>query len=202
MIAGRGIVAAMTSALRQPRMTRQQFLDWVATQEGRWEFDGVAPVAMTGGSRRHSRIASNIILALGGRLRGGPCSVLGSDAGVAVGEAAVRYSDALVTCTPGQGTDRVIPGVVVVFEVVSPGTSRIDRVVKLAEYRSVPSIRRYVILEQTTAAVTSLERRGAGEPWTATGLGEADMLELPEIGVAVPVAEFYEGVELDGANEG
>jgi Uma2 family endonuclease len=174
---------SMTAALRQPRMTRDEFLDWAATQEGRWEFGGAEPVKMTGETLNHSRTASNIIVALGSRLRAGPYEVLGLNAGLAVAGDGVRYPDALVTCTPGPGTDRLIPGVVVVFEVVSPSTNRADRIVKLGEYRSVPSIRRYVIVEHGIAALTSLERRGPEEPWTATGLTEAETLDMPEIGI-------------------
>lgn len=36
-------------------MTQDQFLDWVQAQEGRYEFDGFQPVAMTGGTINHSR---------------------------------------------------------------------------------------------------------------------------------------------------
>lgn len=40
----------MTVAVRQP-MTLEQFLEWEEQQELRCEFDGFAPVAMTGGTR-------------------------------------------------------------------------------------------------------------------------------------------------------
>jgi Uma2 family endonuclease len=192
----------MSSAFRRPRMSREQFLDWVATQEGRWEFDGFEPVAMTGGTRNHSQIASNIIAALAGRLRGGPCRVLGADAGIAVAGDGVRHPDALVTCTGGPGTDRLIPGVVVMFEVVSPTSGRIDRIVKLREYHSVSTIRRYVIVESTTPALTVMARPEPDAPWQAMGRTEAETLELPEIGVEMPVAEFFEGVAFEGAEAG
>ena len=62
--------------------TAELFLDWVGTQEGRYEFDGLRPVAMTGGSANHSRILTNIHVALRSRLRGTPCSHFGPDLGV------------------------------------------------------------------------------------------------------------------------
>ena len=43
---------------------------------------------------------------------------------------------------------------------------------------------------------------GPQAPWTATGLTEVDTLPLPEIGLAVPVAEFDEGVEVELPGEG
>ncbi len=103
----------MNIVLRKPRMTREQFFDWAQAQDVRYEFDGFEPVAMTGGTRNHSRIAANVQFALRMRLRGSDCEPLGSDAGVATIGDAVRYPDALGTCTNGPGTDRAVPGVVV-----------------------------------------------------------------------------------------
>jgi Uma2 family endonuclease len=191
----------MSTTMRKPRMTREQFLDWVETQDGRWEFDGFEPVAMTGGTRNHERICQNIYFALRSRLRGGPCEVLGATAGIAVGEAAVRYPDALVTCTPGPGTARVMPGPVVVFEVISPTSGRVDRIAKLREYQRVESIRRYVILESTSVGLTVHARRDGDGPWTTMALTEGEALPLPEIDIEVPVAEFYEGVAFEEADE-
>jgi Uma2 family endonuclease len=93
-----------------------------------------------------------------------------------------------------------VPGVVVVFEVLSPTTGRTDRIVKLREYAAVPMIRRYVILEFMSIGLTVMERQAAEETWRATSLmtGE-DILQMPEIGIEVPVAEFYEGVEFSDA---
>jgi hypothetical protein len=38
----------------------------------------------------------------------------------------------------------------------------------------------------------------ADEPWTATALTGDDILRMPEIGIEVPVGEFYEDVDFDG----
>jgi Uma2 family endonuclease len=179
-----------------PHMTREEFLDWAAAQDQRYEFDGFQPVAMTGGTLDHSQIAQNIYLALGTRLRGTGCRPLGPDAGVATVGEAVRYPDALVTCTRAPGTDRVVPGVVVVFEVLSPTSGRADRIEKLREYFAVPSIRRYVILEHTSVGLTDHVRLHGDDPWIATALTEGDVLRMPEIGIEIPIVEFYEGTDL------
>jgi hypothetical protein len=39
----------MSVGIREP-MTVEEFLAWEEGQELRWEFDGLAPVAMTGGT--------------------------------------------------------------------------------------------------------------------------------------------------------
>ncbi len=177
-------------------MTREQFFQWAEAREGRWEFDGFQPVAMTGGTLDHSQIGASLLVALAVRLKGSGCGPLGSDAGVATIDGAVRYPDALVTCAKAPGASRLAPGVVVVFEVVSPPSARVDRIDKLREYAAVPSILRYVILEQTSVGMSVFERRQGDAPWTATSLVEGETLRMPEIGIEVQVDEFYAGVEL------
>lgn len=192
------MVASMNVALRQPLMTQDQFLYWVQVQEGRYEFDGFQPVATTGGTANHSRIFRNLHVALSARLRGTGCEALGPDAGLATVGDAVRYPDALATCAKFPGSALLIPGVVVVFEVLSPNSDRTDRIDKLIEYRAVPSIRRYVILEYRSADLTVLSRTDGTADWTAAALTADKTLDIPELGISVPVHEFYEDVGLPG----
>ncbi len=185
----------MSAALRKPAMTRDQFLDWVQTQDARHEFDGFVPVAMVGGSVNHSRIAQNIYGALYAKLEGSGCEPLGPDAGVATIGDTVRYPDALVACGKIPGDTRLVPGVVVVFEVLSPSSVRTDRILKLREYQSVASIRRYVIVESSFIGLTVLERTEGHAPWFAQALSAGDVLSMPEIGIEVPVDAFYKRVD-------
>jgi len=185
----------MNIALRKT-WTQEQFFDWAEAQNERYEFDGVQPVAMTGGFNNSSAIGINLILALGNKLRGSGCRLLGPDAGVETINTAVRYPDALVTCTKFQAKDRKVPGVVAVFEVVG-GTAdakRRDRVIKVREYAAVPSIRRYVIIESSMIGLTVLERTAPDQAWQATTLTNDDTLRMPDIGIEIPVSEFYEDI--------
>lgn len=181
----------MNAPLHKP-WTQEQFFAWAGTQEGRFEFDGFRPVAMTGGTAGHSIITQNVHAALRSRLRGSGCRPLGPDAGVETIGTAVRYPDALVTCSNFDMSVRTIPGVIVVFEVLSTTTSRVDRIVKVREYAAVSSMRRYVIVESTSIGLTVMERNGPDEIWRATTLTAGDVLRMPEIGIEVPVTEFYE----------
>jgi Uma2 family endonuclease len=195
----------MNIARRTPLMTREQFFDWAEAQDARYEFDGFQPVAMTGGNINHNQIAFNIHVALRSRLAGTGCRPLGLDAGLATVGDTVRYPDGLVTCTGTKGEDRLVPNPVVVFEVISPTSGRMDRIVKVREYAIVPSILRYVIVESASVGLTVMERQTGVEKWTVTTRMADESLPLPEIGVEVPVGELYEGVDLlatevDGAS--
>ena len=186
----------MNVALRPRRMTRDEFFVWAQTQPARYEFDGFQPVAMTGGTVSHSQITINIQVALRARLQGSGCRPLGPDAGLATMGDTVRYPDALITCTKVRDDDTLVPGVVVVFEVVSKSSGGTDRVTKLREYQAVPSILRYVIVEQGTIGLSVFERSNGQAPWTASGLIGGETLCIPEVGIEIPIDEFYAGTEL------
>jgi hypothetical protein len=80
--------------------------------------------------------------------------------------------------------------------VLSDDTATTDRVTKLGEYTDVPSLRAYVLLEQTAMAAT-LFRRDTGGPWIASAHTTGDLL-LPSIDIAVPPAELYHGLTFPG----
>ena len=186
------------SASAKP-MTVEAFLDWEERQPTRYEWDGMQPTAMVGGSLNHSAIKINLLVALAIRLRGKSCRPFDSDAKVIV-DGHVRYPDASITCTPQADETYARQGVVehpvVVFEVLSTGASSRDRTDKNLEYRATPSIHRYVMLEQDRVAATVFSR--SGDAWTGELLfGPDAILSLPEAEIAaIPLAEGYEGITL------
>jgi Uma2 family endonuclease len=185
----------MSVVLRKP-WTLEEFLAWEERQELRHEFDGIEPVAMPGGTANHELIGARLRTLLLLRLDGKPCRAWGPTMKIAVNER-IRYPDAFVNCTPVPGKTTIVPDPVVVFEVLGPGTSYSDRIVKLREYQATPSIRRYVILEQDSVAATVYVRRG--EEWVATVHTANDCLRMPEIGVELSLAAIYADADITEA---
>ncbi len=97
-------------------LTLEEFLDWERSQEPRYEFDGIQPVAMTGGSRPHSRIGTRLLAALLGRVQP-PCEVFGPDLKV-ITTGRARYPDGSVVCGPSGDEDSDLIEPTLVFEVV------------------------------------------------------------------------------------
>ena len=187
----------MNVALRKP-MTRAEFLAWEERQELKHEFDGYGPVAMSGGTLRHAAVQRNLAVALQPRLRGKSYDFYGSDARFLTAEGTVRYPDGMVVCGPVDLSAKYVENPVVVFEVLSPSTTRTDRIAKVREYQATPSVQRYVMLEQDGVAAVVYAR---GEVWTHEILIADSVLILPEIGVELPLAELYEGIAFE-ADEG
>ncbi len=188
----------MNLALRKP-MTLVEFLAWEERQTLKYEFDGVGPVAMTGGSWAHAAIQRNLAFVLTGRLRGKPGQFFGSDLKIRTSEDHIRYPDGMVTCTAADNVATIAPDPVVIFEVLSPSTAASDRIVKAREYQAMPSVHRYVMIEQDRIGATVYAR--AGGDWRHEILAEDSTLVLPEIGVEFPLAELYEGLVFDADGE-
>jgi Uma2 family endonuclease len=185
----------MNLALRQP-MRLEEFLSWEEHQEQKYEFDGLQPVAMTGGTAAHAFIQRNLAISVGGRLRGKPCDFIGSDLKVMVA-GRIRYPDGFVVCTPVAPRSTVVHDPVVVFEVLSNSTASTDRITKNHEYASTPSVQSYVMLEQDRIGATIFTR--AGDDWVGHVLLDDAVLSLPEIGVSLALAELYDGVDFSTA---
>ena len=179
------------SALPKP-MSLDDFVAWEERQELRYEYDGIEARAMTGGTFAHSVIQANLIGALHAALRGKPCRALGSELKVRTATS-IRYPDALIVCGPANPKATFASDPVVIFEILSPSSARLDLGAKNAEYQGLASLRRYVVLHQTQAAAEMFARDAEGE-WTYDFLDARGVLDMPEAGIAMPLAEIYEDV--------
>ncbi|UFN49142.1 Uma2 family endonuclease [Roseomonas sp. OT10] len=178
---------------RKPSMTLTEFLAWEEQQLVRYEFDGFQPVAMTGGTAAHARIQRNLSTALDTRLRGSPCEFLGSDIKVLTARTC-RYPDGMVTCTRAGDSDTAAPAPVILFEVLSRSTADDDFGAKNIEYMNLPSVRRYVLIDQKHVHATVFSRIDG--QWQGRVLTDGDTLDLPEVGVELPLRELYRGLDL------
>ena len=175
-------------------MTLTEFLDWEDRQELKHEFDGYGPIAMSGGTVAHAIIQANLAMVLGSRLRGHPCRFYGSDMKIEV-MGRIRYPDGMVSCTTQARDGKILREPVVLFEVLSDSSGSTDLVAKNHEYAATPSVRRYIVLAQDRIGGTMFER--VGDDWVGHLIGTETLIAMPEIGIAVPMAEFYEGLAFD-----
>ena len=180
-------------------MTLAEFLAWEERQELRYEFDGFRPIAMAGGTAAHAAVQRNPIVAPGVRLRGKPCQAYGSDLKISV-DGHIRYPEAFVVCTRVPPRTTVVADPVVVFEMLSDGSTHDDLVIKNAEYRATPFIQRYVVLQQTHAGGTVFTRKGAD--WVTEIVGPGGTLRMAEIDIEIPLADIYAGIDLESDDDG
>jgi Uma2 family endonuclease len=138
------------STLAQRRMTVDEFLVWAEGQEGRWELYNGVPYAMSPERTRHIKVKFAIQLALlrGIQKAGLSCHMLADGAGVRISQYVLHEPDALVYCGAELPDDAVeVPNPVVVVEVASPSTRRLDTSLKLGGYFSLPSVHHYLVVD-------------------------------------------------------
>ena len=175
----------------------EQYLAAEQLRETRHEYVAGKGYAMAGTTAQHERIANNILRELGNQLRGRRCEAFGSNLRVRIrlpGRAEFYYyPDALVDCSrlPAKAIYAEAPAVI--FEVMSADTERVDVGEKLSNYRTLPSLRVYVLVNQNNPAVTIYRR--VEDEWRMEFLGTIDAtLDMPEVDCRLPLAEIYERV--------
>jgi len=141
-----------------PDMTVAEFLVWAASQpEGRYELVDGQTIAMAPERSRHAltKFAVHRALFTGIASAGLPCTVFPDGMTVAINERTAREPDAAVQCgAPPDPESMTLDAPLLVVEVLSQSTRRIDLGAKLAEYFSVPSIRHYLIVDPDARSVT------------------------------------------------
>jgi Uma2 family endonuclease len=170
-----------------------EFFDWIKDQDGRYELVGGEPVAMAGANQRHDRIVTNALIFLGNALRakGGPCRPFSADTAVAIPAGNIRYPDLGIDC--GAFDDRAMTATEprLVVEVLSPTQSFSDYT-KPEEYKTVPGIEYVLIVDFALPQVLVHARDEAGGGWRSVEVsGLEAVVELPRLGLALPLAELY-----------
>jgi Uma2 family endonuclease len=165
-------------------------------REVRHEYVDGQIYAMAGASDDHGRIAGNIFAELRGQLRGRPCEAFIADMKVKIPPSfvdAFYYPDVLVACSPTDRDRYFREEPAVIFEVLSPGTERIDRLEKPAAYLHIPSLQAYAIVAQDRCFVNVRFRTEARWQFREYTKMEEAIL-FPGIGCELSVASIYERV--------
>ncbi|MBW4520902.1 MAG: Uma2 family endonuclease [Scytolyngbya sp. HA4215-MV1] len=178
------------------RLTPQEYFEWEAQQELRYEYFDGEVFAMTGGSLPHADIALNIASILREHMRG-RCKVRNSDAKVGITEKGpFTYPDVSVSCDERDRTAQQFTRYpCLIVEVLSPSTEAYDRGEKFALYRQMESLQEYVLVGSETKTVEVFRRDQQGT-WMFIPYGEGDEIELMSVGLTIPIAAIYEDVIL------
>jgi len=182
------------------RMTADEFLQWDLTApDCRHELVDGVPVAMTGASQRHDLIVVNVLAELRAGLRGGPCRPLTADVAVRIPNGQVRRPDVGVHCSGFNEGAVFAAEPRLVVEVLSPSTRTFDRLGKVEEYKSVPSLAHILLIDPDAPKAMLWSRDAAGEWGHAVLAGLEASVALPAVGVSLRLADLYEGLTFQPA---
>jgi len=183
------------SAVLQPRMTLQAYLDWENAQVEKHEFVEGEIFAMTGGRRTHGRVLLNLARRLADALEGTPCQVFADSMKLQVADDTILYPDVFVTFSAADlATDQIFREPRLVIEVLSPSTQAYDRSRKFALYRRLPSLQEYVLVDPDTRRVEAFHRNAAGD-WVLRDMSEDATLAMPCLAARIAMADVFAGLE-------
>jgi Uma2 family endonuclease len=177
-------------------MSVAEFLEWDLRQEDRYELVDGVPRAMTGARVSHDRVVGNVRAALSQRLRanGSPCDAFGADVALIVPAGNVRRPDVAVYCPPFDDNATALENPRLVVEVLSTSTQEVDQLFKLEEYQAIAGLDAIIFIAPTIRQV-GVWSRGAEAAWRRVELRDAAAsIELPKLGVSLPLSEVYERV--------
>lgn len=201
----------MTVAQKQPKWTEEEFLAWHERQEEKYELvnglpvlkwppvpvtlpGDTSPTMMTGASRRHNQINGNLYSGIKGQLAGSGCKVFTSDAAVRTAANQMRYPDVIVDCGTQLDAGYVFEHPRMVAEVLSPSTRNFDLARKVTEYWQIEGMV-YILIVDPERQRAQLHVRQAGEsPRLHVFEEPGDTIDMPEIGVALRLADVFEGL--------
>jgi Uma2 family endonuclease len=180
------------TALTKPHMTVDEFLAWAEGRPGRYELFRGEVYAMSPETVGHTEIKGTVYAALAAAVRQShlPCHVLPDGATVRIDDATAYEPDALVYCGPKVApTSLEIPNPIILVEVVSQSTRRVDASLKLAGYFRLSSVAHYLIVDPTQPVILH-HSRGTGDT-IVTRIVTEGRIALDPPGLELALSDIY-----------
>jgi len=186
------------STVPKHSITPDEYLHRERKAEFRSEYFRGEMFAMAGASANHNLIVLNAGAHLREQLRNEPCRVYPSDLKLRIEATGLyTYPDLSVVCgEPRLESDAgdVLLNPVVLVEVLSDSTEAYDRGKKFEHYRTIPSLKHYILIAQDRHSIDCFSRQVDGS-WSLTNCQEVDgKLVLNAIDSELLAAEVYDKV--------
>jgi len=134
--------------------TVEEYLAFEEKSETKHEFDNGKIIEMPGAKYNHNKIAAKIMIELGAQFKSSNtnCDILGSDMKIHIPALdSFVYPDIAVLCEKPQfyaDREDVLMNPLLIVEVLSESTARYDREKKFEKYKTLSSLREYVLVAQ------------------------------------------------------
>lgn len=181
------------------KMTSDEFLSWELEQIEKHDFVDGEVYAMSGAEANHVVSSMNVGFALRNHLKGTRCRAFIIDMKLKV-EATGNffYPDVFVTCSERDRKERLVQrDAKLIIEILSKSTAAYDRGDKFANYRQIPTLEEYAMidLDRRTA---DLYRIGADGLWVLHPLelkSPGDAITFKSVDATINVETLFADVD-------
>ena len=168
-------------------ISEQDYLQGELLAETKHEYIDGQVHAMAGGSENHNLLSVNIATELKTRLKGTPCRTFIADMKVKVG-ANFFYPDVMVVCQEDNQSEYYKTAPVIIVEVLSKSTRRLDQTDKRLRCQRIPSLEEYVLIEQDKGEIQVFSKK---DQWQSFYYYLGDDITFSSLGITVRVEDIY-----------
>ena len=185
-------------AIPLKKMTLSEYFEFDKNSDGRFEYFDGEVFEMSGVSIEHADIEANLIAILKQKLVSKNCKVNPANVRIKVPILPTyRYADVTALCDERivekiEGLD-VLVNPTLIIEVLSPSTESYDRGEKFAEYKSIKSLKEYLLVSQDKKFIT-LYTKYNEKFWFQSEYFADETLKLESLDIELSVDEIYEGI--------
>ena len=188
----------MDVARRHQRYTYADYVGLEMYSSTKHEFFDGQIYAMAGGSEDHSALAAQVLRALGNAIGDRPCRTHTSDLRLYVESVGLAtFPDGSVICgelqqhSPSPKATALNP--MVLLEVTSDSSEAYDTGAKLEYYRTISTLRDYIIVSHRERRITVHSRIGEGSEWIMRVGVAAGGVAVASLKTELVIDEIYRG---------
>lgn len=181
------------------KWTVEEYLEFEESTEIKHEYISGDIVAMTGGTRKHSEIISNVNGSLWQATRGSTCRTHSSEMRVKIDDDNYFYPDASVVCGNAEfdnDNETTLINPTLIVEVTSPSSESFDKGIKANLYRSLESVQAYLVIDQHQIYAQLSTRQGDG--WYLQEFTQRDQsISLKALNIDLLLDDIYLDIEFE-----
>lgn len=183
------------STLPKTFLTPEQYLEIERAAEYKSEYFQGEMFAMSGASTAHNRLVARLMRDIGQQLRPSNCEAFSNDHRVRTATGLFTYPDVVIVCGPLHLADDrkdTLLNPTALIEVLSPSTEAYDRGRKFEHYRSIESLREYLLLSSDRVHADLYARQTDGRWMLSSASRMEDTVVLESAGASLLLADLYE----------
>jgi Uma2 family endonuclease len=179
----------------------EEYLELEVESEERHEYIDGEIVPMTGGSPNHNQIALNLSGTLNFALKRQPYRVFVTDQKLWIPKKKINtYPDVMIVAGElefKEGRRDTITNPLLIAEVLSKSTRNYDKDEKFVAYRTIPTFREYLLIDQYTMHVEQYSKTDNNR-WIFTEYEDAEQtISLESVNFQISLADIYDKVNFE-----